>query len=664
LETLGLKGSYTINEATHAFEPAQTIGRSFDGWFYDAGFTQPATQIIGGTIGAVTIYARWETFTYTVSYRADGKTIESFSVIFRTAVPSGFPAIPAKVGHVAVGWDSVAPAVMPARGIRINAVYEPLAFIMTFNDDEGSVLSSETLPFGSLVTYPEVPARVGFEFDSWSTTISSVPAQDFTVTAAYYALKYVVTFVDDLGAPIGSSEVVFNELVTLPTPPVREGFVFVEWTGLPALMPATAVTVTGVYEAGEASQETNLNEESPIPAFPTSRPARPVIIPDVILGPHPEPVTTYVNINGTVLEISITPGQPVGELPDAVYAGYNFKGWMNGITGELILPDTIINNPDFVVLVPLFEKSASLIDAARKVFQFNPLNALPQLIPTNDLTDRDDNIVSSRPQSTNGAQSVPLQGGLEAWINLDGTVTIPLPNERTPITLRVTGLDAASLSIHYVIGEDAPEFDHPSWLLYTGEPFLTNQPGQSVFMLVKDAFDTHQVSYLRPATFITNPERIPTSSLILSSQDSSELTNTKLHTFATKIEYEDTMVDMFVIEPTEGNELQTVIVRYRANDHNKSLLLNVEAMTWREEFVAVGSSLGVYLRSGDNLEFEVEYQFNGQPSITEIFQISLEGESIGVFLAASPSAFLRAILAILILSTLIAPYLVPSKPKQ
>ena len=33
----------------------------FTGWFFDAEFTQPATEVPGGTLEAVTLYARWET---------------------------------------------------------------------------------------------------------------------------------------------------------------------------------------------------------------------------------------------------------------------------------------------------------------------------------------------------------------------------------------------------------------------------------------------------------------------------------------------------------------------------------------------------------------------------------------------------------------------------
>jgi hypothetical protein len=65
------------------------------------------------------------------------------------------PAIPDKKGHTAVGWDSVPPATMPARSVRINAIYEINQYTATYEDDEGNVLGSETLDYGSALTIPK-----------------------------------------------------------------------------------------------------------------------------------------------------------------------------------------------------------------------------------------------------------------------------------------------------------------------------------------------------------------------------------------------------------------------------------------------------------------------------------------------------------------------------
>jgi uncharacterized repeat protein (TIGR02543 family) len=671
--TDGFIATYTVESPDITLSRPSRTGLIFGGWS-DNGF------IPQNSIGNRTFTASWIPRNYTLTLLADGRQVSRSSIPFGSSLANisvGLP--PARTGYDAVGWNQDLPSTMPADNITLTAVYVVRSYTFTALDDEGNELARSSVNFNAAVPYPANPTKEGFTFVRWSVSPASMPASDLSVSAVFAVAQYVVTFVDDEGNNLGTENVDFGAAVTAIEPPEKEGFVFVEWTGLPETMPAAAVTVTAVYEAVEPEEEPLIDEEeepgeedeeSPellapaIPTLPNRRPTTPIIIPEVVLPPNPDPVVTRVSVNGVDLDVSIIPGQPVGELPQAVLDGYLFQGWMNAITGEMITPETVINNPDFVVLVPLFEKAPSLIDAARSVFQTliaNPFNAPTQ---TNDLTTRTDNIQTVRADAAATPPAIELQGGLEAVFNPNGSVTIPLSNEQIPITLRVQGLDALTTAVYYYIGEGAPEFDASSWRPYSGEPFLSAKQGDSVFMMVKDAFDTHQVSYLKPATFIENPERIPTSSAIFSADDDSSLTNTIRHSFLTKIEYEDTMVDLFMFEPTAEDDLEQVIVRYRANDHNKSLLINVEALTWREEFVTLGNSLGVYLRSGDNLAFEVEYQFKNQASVVESFQLSFEGESIGVFLAVSPNAFLRAMLGVLVLSTLIAPYLLNPKPKQ
>jgi len=671
--TDGFIATYTIESPDITLSRPSRTGLIFGGWS-DNGF------IPQNSIGNRTFTASWIPRNYTLTLLADGRQISRTSIPFGSSLANvsvGLP--PARTGYDAIGWNQGLPDFMPADNITLTAVYAVRSYAFTALDDEGNELARSSVNFNAAVPYPANPTKEGFTFVRWSVSPASMPASDLTVSAVFAVAQYVVTFVDNEGNNLGTANVDFGAAVSAIEPPDKEGFVFVEWTGIPSSMPAAAVTVTAVYEAVEVEEEplTDDSEEPgeedddstelsapAVPSLPNRRPTTPIIIPEVVLPPNPDPVITRVSVNGIDLDVSIIPGQPVGQLPHAVLDGYRFQGWMNAITGEMITPDTVINNPDFVVLVPLFEKAPSLIDAARSVFQALVASSFQAPVKTNDLTTRTDNIQSVRAGAAATSPAIELQGGLEAVFNPNGSVTIPLSNERIPITLRVQGLDALTTAVYYYIGEGAPEFDASSWRPYSGEPFLSAKQGDSVFMMVKDAYDTHQVSYLKPATFVENPERIPTNSAIFSADDNSSLTNTIRHSFLTKIEYEDTTVDLFVFEPTAEDDLEQVIVRYRANDHNKSLLLNVEALTWREEFVTLGNSLGVYLRSGDNLAFEVEYQFKNQASVVESFQLSFEGESIGVFLAVSPNSFLRAMLGVLVLSTLIAPYLLNPKPKQ
>jgi hypothetical protein len=217
-----------------------------------------------------------------------------------------------------------------------------------------------------------------------------------------------------------------------------------------------------------------------------------------------------------------------------------------------------------------------------------------------------------------------------------------------------------------MIADQTPEFDQTNWQAYSGEPFLTKQPGQSVYMMVKDGNDTHQVSFLRPATFISTMNenvRIPSASIMVETTPEvmSSLPQTKANTFVSKVDYEDTVIDLFVIEPRTDQELMEVVVRYRANDYNKSLMLNVGAMSWRENSIIPGDSMGVYIRQGDSLDFTLEYRYANNNSIIESFVVRGLEAGVSILLPKQPNMVLRAVLGVLIVTTLAAPLLM--KPK-
>ena len=60
--------SYTIDTAFVLNAPADVEGYVFEGWFYDAELTSPATQIIKGTTGTKTFYAKFSAQTYKITY--------------------------------------------------------------------------------------------------------------------------------------------------------------------------------------------------------------------------------------------------------------------------------------------------------------------------------------------------------------------------------------------------------------------------------------------------------------------------------------------------------------------------------------------------------------------------------------------------------------------
>ncbi len=60
--------TYTINSDDIVLANPTNKGASFDGWFYDAQFTNRATQISKGSWGDKKFYAKWTPYTYTIHY--------------------------------------------------------------------------------------------------------------------------------------------------------------------------------------------------------------------------------------------------------------------------------------------------------------------------------------------------------------------------------------------------------------------------------------------------------------------------------------------------------------------------------------------------------------------------------------------------------------------
>jgi hypothetical protein len=62
------------------------------------------------------------------------------------------------------------------------------------------------------------------------------------------------------------------------------------------------------------------------------------------------------------------------------------------------------------------------------------------------------------------------------------------------------------------------------------------------------------------------------------------------------------------------------------------------------------------------LDFSIEYRFLGRESVLESFQVSNSPTGVGILLPVQPNMLLRAILGLLIVSTIAAPYVI--KPKE
>ena len=68
--------SYTIESATFALPTPTKYGYTFDGWYMEDTFENKVEQIANGSIGDVTLYAKWTITTYSLTIDLDGGTLK------------------------------------------------------------------------------------------------------------------------------------------------------------------------------------------------------------------------------------------------------------------------------------------------------------------------------------------------------------------------------------------------------------------------------------------------------------------------------------------------------------------------------------------------------------------------------------------------------------
>ncbi|MBQ3497086.1 MAG: InlB B-repeat-containing protein, partial [Oscillospiraceae bacterium] len=130
-------------------------------------------------------------------------------------------------------------------------------YTITFEDHDGSVISTKKYHYGDSVVVPEAPVRPSdgyntYVFAGWSAPVTAV-AGNTTYTAVYRstAEKYTVTFVDHDGTVISAGEYFYGDAITPPQDPVRASdayadYIFRGWSLVPEAVKKD-VTYTAQY---------------------------------------------------------------------------------------------------------------------------------------------------------------------------------------------------------------------------------------------------------------------------------------------------------------------------------------------------------------------------------------------------------------------------------
>ena len=267
--------TYTVeSEKIMLLEPSKT-GYRFDGWYSDAERTNRVTEIAKGSTGDVTLYAKWTIKAYTVSWNANGGTLDggnaSVSAEYGSLVSEVKPAnVPTKAAtqekeYTFAGWYTD-----PYNGTELatdakvtgDMTYyahwteaDRLYTIEWWNEEGTEKIDSKQLAYGTPFTYQNQgncgnkSGGTGYywKFDGWYTQPNK-GGDKLRVTdavqsdAKYYAgwnqewYKYTVSFdsrglLNNLGIAVNIpvQKVTYNELAEAPDLSAYTDFTLAGW---------------------------------------------------------------------------------------------------------------------------------------------------------------------------------------------------------------------------------------------------------------------------------------------------------------------------------------------------------------------------------------------------------------------------------------------------
>ena len=219
-------------------------GYKFVGWYDNENFIgESITEISAGTMGDVTLYAKWNALDYRISYELNGGTnAENPDGYDVSDLPVSLHA-PSRTGYIFKGWYMgenrvLAIPVGTTGNVVVSAKWEPITYTIDFDTNGGlPILSSIDYTIESdSFTLQEI-TKAGYTFDGWYngetkvTEITTGTYGNMTLVAKWTADLYTISY--DLADGVNSPEnptsyTIESGLITLKDP-TRVGYTFVGW---------------------------------------------------------------------------------------------------------------------------------------------------------------------------------------------------------------------------------------------------------------------------------------------------------------------------------------------------------------------------------------------------------------------------------------------------
>ena len=235
----------TIEAGSRATAPAAPTleGHTFEGWYTDNTTFENEFNFTTAITQDITLYAKWEPITYTVTFNSNEGSAVSAQTIDHGSTASQ-PDDPTRQGHTFGGWytdnttfqntfDFDTPITSDT---TLYAGWDINTYTVTFDSNEGSALDPQTVNENGTTTEP-APTREGYTLTGWFTDSGLNNAFDFstpitgniTLYAQWTINTYTVSFEVNGGSAVTQQMIEHGNLTAEPTAPTREGHTFADW---------------------------------------------------------------------------------------------------------------------------------------------------------------------------------------------------------------------------------------------------------------------------------------------------------------------------------------------------------------------------------------------------------------------------------------------------
>jgi len=227
---------------------------AFTGWTPDI-----ADAIVTGDIDYTAVFSENKN-KYAVTFVDEDESILKAAVEYDYGTLPGaidVPTVEGKNGKKFAGWEPGLATV--TKEVTYKAVYTD-KIVITWKDDDGSVLRQDYVDDGDMPDYGEAPAKEStaeftYTFDKWTPTVVAA-TENATYTASYTSVKnkYDVTFVAEYNSNMDKTVSVEYGTLVNSVAPLITGAWTIEWNyefdgWVPAITDETIVTGEATYTA-------------------------------------------------------------------------------------------------------------------------------------------------------------------------------------------------------------------------------------------------------------------------------------------------------------------------------------------------------------------------------------------------------------------------------